>query len=399
MTQASNKDHIGNDVAMERDNADEDRAEHPSPGPDSRRRITTKREPRGARDDQSGTAEQHVPRRISGKTTPQEQAVTVTTQEALDGNREKTVRIANVENHTLNWVSVSSAGALDKTHCDSSVKSARDEMRRIIGSSEPDVIIGSDKDQNRRCKKRDKDHTEFLWELYEAQAACGRYFVHELTSEANSRMRCVAKIMATLGRRTAVADLCMFGLAACDEGGPGFVNLIVRTITIARQVGMRLLSKCTGTHRRARINANNTIESGEQTETWVRQVTRAKEEQLKEDQQEFGMREQKREAEDAKRIRGIVHEHNENKRLSYVQNERGNSCIKRSRSCSACGKDGTGMTTKADGLIQSCAPGKARGSGVHPSPQDVHKSHQRSVPTQDRKGTPSRQDRQRLTRD
>ena len=45
------------------------------------------------------------------------------------------------------------------------------------------------------------------------------------------------------------------------------------------------------------------------------------------------MREQKREAEDAKRIRGIVHEHNENKRLSYVQNERGNSCIKRSRSC------------------------------------------------------------------
>ena len=60
-------------------------------------------------------------------------------------------------------------------------------MRHIVGSSEPDVIIGSDKDQNRVCKKKDKDHMEFLCELCEAQAARG----HELTSEVNSRMRCV----------------------------------------------------------------------------------------------------------------------------------------------------------------------------------------------------------------
>ena len=33
--------------------------------------------------------EQHVPRRISVETTPQEHAVAVTTQEALDGYREK----------------------------------------------------------------------------------------------------------------------------------------------------------------------------------------------------------------------------------------------------------------------------------------------------------------------
>ena len=52
------------------------------------------------------------------------------------------MRIANVENSALNWVSMSSAGALDVTRCDFSVKSARDEMRHIIGSSEPDVIIG-----------------------------------------------------------------------------------------------------------------------------------------------------------------------------------------------------------------------------------------------------------------
>ena len=70
------------------------------------------------------------------------------------------MRIANVENSALNWVSISSAGALDLTHCDFSVKSARDEMRHIIGSSEPDVIIGSDRDQNRECRKKDKDHID-----------------------------------------------------------------------------------------------------------------------------------------------------------------------------------------------------------------------------------------------
>ena len=92
-------------------------------------------------------------------------------------------------------------------------------MRHIVGSSEPDVIIESDKDQNRGSIKKDRDRMEFLCELYEAQAARGRHFVHELTSEVNSRLRCVAKIMSMLGTRTAVADLCLFGLAACDEGG------------------------------------------------------------------------------------------------------------------------------------------------------------------------------------
>ena len=44
------------------------------------------------------------------------------------------------------------------TNCDFSERRARDEMRHITGSSEPDVIIGSDKDRNRGCKKKDKDH-------------------------------------------------------------------------------------------------------------------------------------------------------------------------------------------------------------------------------------------------
>ena len=128
------------------------------------------------------------------------------------------MRIASVEHNTLNWVSSSSARALDMTNCDFSVRSARDEMKHIIGSSEPDVIIGSVKDQNRRYKRNDKNHMEFLCELHKAQAACGRHFVHEQTSVVNSRMRCVTRIVAMPRTRTLVANLCMFGLASCDKG-------------------------------------------------------------------------------------------------------------------------------------------------------------------------------------
>ena len=66
---------------MRGDGADEKSAS----GSDSRRRIATKREPREVRDEQSSTTEQHVPRRILGKTMPPECAVAVTMQEALDG--------------------------------------------------------------------------------------------------------------------------------------------------------------------------------------------------------------------------------------------------------------------------------------------------------------------------
>ena len=172
------------------------------------------------------------------------------------------------------------------THCDFSAKSARDEMRQIIGSSGHDVIV----------------HKESPCGLYEAQVARGRYFVHERTSEVNSRMRCMAKVMAMPGIRTAVADLCMFQLAACDEGGRVFVSVSMRTITNARRVGVRLQSKCASTHRHARVNADNTIEKGDRTGSWVHQVAQAMEEQLKEDRQELETCEQQRKVEDAKWI-------------------------------------------------------------------------------------------------
>ena len=94
---------LGDDVVMREDNADEDRA-GPSNllGSDVRRRITTKT-PREDKDVRTSTTEQHVPRRISGKTRPSEHTVAVTTQEAPNGHREKTMRIASVENITLNW--------------------------------------------------------------------------------------------------------------------------------------------------------------------------------------------------------------------------------------------------------------------------------------------------------
>ena len=85
---------------------------------------------------------------------PRGPAVAVTTQEALEGSREKTMRIANAENNALNWVSISSGGALDMTLCDCRGRPARDKMRHIIGSSEPEVIIGSDRDRNRGAGRR-----------------------------------------------------------------------------------------------------------------------------------------------------------------------------------------------------------------------------------------------------
>ena len=98
-----------------------------------------------------------------------------------------------------------------------------------------------------------------------------------------------------------------------EDGETGFD---VRTVTNARQVGMRMRSKCTGTHRHARVDASNAIEKREQTGKSVRQVAQAMEEQLREP---AGAET----AEEAKRIRGIVHENDKIKGTSHVQDEMG----------------------------------------------------------------------------
>ena len=320
MTRTSSDDDIGDDVVMRADNADENRANHPSSsGSDSRRRITTKGEPREVRDAQTSVTERDVPRRISVNTTLSEHPVAVTTQEALDGYREKTMRVANVENNTLNWVSISRPGALDMTHCDFSVRSARDEMRHIIGSSEPDVIIGFDKDQNQGCRKKGKDHLEFLCELYEAQAAYGRCFVRELTSEVNSTMKCVTRIMVMRGTRTIVADLWMLGLAACDEEDHDLSMQAYGQSPTWDKLECGSTEHTRARTEHARVCANSTSEKIEQTGTWVHQVARAMEEQLREDKQELKTREQKKNAKDAKMTRGIVHEKRQKRNMSRAR--------------------------------------------------------------------------------
>ena len=82
-------------------------------------------------------------------------------------------------------------------------------------------------------------------------------------------------------------------------------------------------SKRTGTHRYARVGANNTSEKMDQTGTVVHQVARAMEEQLREDKQELKTQENKKKAKDAKRIREIVYENDKNKGTSHVQDEMG----------------------------------------------------------------------------
>ena len=58
MTQPTSSDDTGGGVAMEGETGDQSSAGHSNPsGPDSRRRITTKREPREVRDEQSSTTE------------------------------------------------------------------------------------------------------------------------------------------------------------------------------------------------------------------------------------------------------------------------------------------------------------------------------------------------------
>ena len=74
------------------------------------------------------------------------------------------MRIENLENQSLSWVSISSAGALDMTHCAFSAKTSSEAVSR---TSSP----GLTRTKTRVCKKRDKDHLEFLCELDEAQVA------------------------------------------------------------------------------------------------------------------------------------------------------------------------------------------------------------------------------------
>ena len=106
--------------------------------------------------------------------------------------------------------------------------------------------------------------------------------MHELTSEVISRIEVRGEEHGHAGNdNNSGGSVCVWvGLHVMNEGGSGFVNASELSVTNARQVGMRMLSKCTGTHRHARIDANNASEKMKHTRTWVLQVARTMEEQI-----------------------------------------------------------------------------------------------------------------------
>ena len=80
MTRASSSDDIGDDFGDEGRQCRRKQSGTLEFVGIGRTNITTKREPREVRGEQSGATEQQVPRRISGRTIPQEHAVAVSTQ-------------------------------------------------------------------------------------------------------------------------------------------------------------------------------------------------------------------------------------------------------------------------------------------------------------------------------
>ena len=126
-------------------------------------------------------------------------------------------------------------------------------------------------------------------------------------------MKCMVKIMAMPATKAAGAELCMFELAACDDGGPGFVHASVRMMTnarprrgaVAKQI-QRYASTCLGRCRRhdRKEGANGNV--GVRSRQSSRRTTEKK------DKQELEMHEQRRIAEDANKIRFIIHANAEN---------------------------------------------------------------------------------------
>ena len=186
----------------------------------------------------------------------------------------------------------------------------------------------------------------------------------------------------------------MFGLAACDEGGPGFVNASVRTVTNARQVGMRMQSKFT--HRHARVGANNTREEMEHTGTWVPQVARAMEE-ARQGIEDAGTEEESKGCKEDTRY-FFTKMTRAKEPVTWKMNWR-NSCTTVSRNCSAC-REGWHWEYNKGGWLDLGLCAKASREEV-----EYIRRHKMCTRVPERRAhvrrrrRPSRQDGRRLTRD
>ena len=110
-------------------------------------------------------------------------------------------------------------------------------------------------------------------------------------------------------------------------------------------------------------------------------------------------REQKKKAEVAKRIHGIVHGNDKNKRTIHAQDEMGKRMHHDDQELFSIWRGGgVRMTTQAGGLTLSCAPRQRREYVEYIRRQNMYTRVPREVCLREREGHPSRQDGRRLTR-
>ena len=88
----------------------------------------------------------------------------------------------------------------------------------------------------------------------------------------------LTKIRTGRAAETIAADLCMFGLTECDEGGPGLVNASVLMVTNSRRCGYKVNAQA---HIDALVLMRSTqVRKWNKQEDGVHQVARAMEERL-----------------------------------------------------------------------------------------------------------------------
>ena len=259
----------------------------------------------------------------------------------------ETMRVANIENNSLNWVSISSAWH-DELRLQWEAGTRQNETCRWEQWAGREHWVWQGPKQKME-EEKDKDHVECLCE---AQVAQGRYFVHELTSEASSRMNCIVKIMAMPGTRAAAADLCMFGFVACANDNHAWVD------------------------------AEDTIGRKEQTGTWVRQAARSMDDNWKKGQ--AGAADAGAEEESGRCKQDMQHHPWKWREERIESRGRRDVEIHGSRRAGAgqrMGRMALGRRQRRVAWPRAVSQVKAWRGWAHPSTQDVRESSQRGVLT------------------
>ena len=90
----------------------------------------------------------------------------------------------------------------------------------------------------------------FSCEVYAAQHASGRIFLHEHPATAESWQEdCIKKVLDLPGVVRRDLDMCQYNLRATDEQGEGLVKKATAIMTNSEVMGNCLARKCCGGHR------------------------------------------------------------------------------------------------------------------------------------------------------